>query len=60
MKLKNVLNPREAEGCCQKTQYLLEPLMGMPENNHKDARLLHHVIYLKYLIEVTMLLEGTS
>ena len=60
MKLKNVLNPREAEGCCQKTQYLLEPLMEMPENNHMDAMLLRHVIYLKYLIEVTMLLESTS
>jgi len=42
------------------TQYLLEPLMEMPENNHMDAMLLRHVIYLKYLIEVTMLLESTS
>ena len=42
------------------TQYLLEPLMEMPENNHMDAMLLRHVIYLTYLIEVTMLLESTS
>ena len=42
------------------TQYLLEPLMEMPENNHMEAMLLRHVIYLKYLIEVTMLLESTS
>ena len=42
------------------TQYLLEPLMEMPENNQDDAIPLRHVIYLKNLIEIAMLLESTS